>query len=177
MLTAALYLVLAVAAGGVLFFLSVAIFGGSTPQTEPAVPPGDPGGSSFPLLDPPPARSDLVSVTADTVPLALPDGRAMSAIDVDALRLPVALRGYRMAETDEALDRLARELTERDEQIEALRAELARQPETAEPVLETGSVLVAGPMPEAAGPMPEAAGPVREVVRAADTAPGADNGS
>lgn len=110
MVTALLYLVLAAAAGGVLFFLSVAVFGGGAP--DPAVDASQ--------------RSDLAVVTADTVPLALPVGRAMSAGDVDALRLPVALRGYRMAETDEALDRLARELTERDEQIEALRAQLAR---------------------------------------------------
>lgn len=127
MLTAALYLVLAVAVGGVLFFLSVAIFGGSTPETQRAEVLGEPGLAPAESPEPPPARSDLVVVTADTVPLALPAGRAMSATDVDALRLPVALRGYRMAETDEALDRLARELTERDEQIEALRAELARQ--------------------------------------------------
>ena len=126
MLTLALYLVLAVAVGGVLFFLSVAIFGGSTPDVARQAAP---------------ARSDLLEVAADVVPLALPDGRAMSATDVDALRLPVALRGYRMAETDDALDRLARELTERDEQIEALRAELARHGAADDPVFVEDPVL------------------------------------
>lgn len=148
MLTAALYLVLALAVGGVLFFLSVAIFGGSTPETQQAraaADPEAPGGAGAAL----PQRSDLVAVTADTIPLALPDGRAMSAVDVDALRLPVALRGYRMAETDEALDRLARELTERDEQIEALRAELAQQSLAGEQPAE----------PEHGSPGPEATAP------------------
>jgi DivIVA domain-containing protein len=136
MLTAALYLVLAVAVGGVLFFLSVAIFGGSTPQTQPRAMPGEAILAPAAALEPLPERSDLVTVTADTIPLALPDGRTMSATDVDALRLPVALRGYRMAETDVALDRLARELTQRDEQIEALTAQLARHGDPDEPVRE-----------------------------------------
>lgn len=147
MLTAALYLVLAVAVGGVLFFLSVAIFGGSTPET-----PRD-------SVEAPPARSDLVMVTADTVPLALPDGRAMSAVDVDALRLPVALRGYRMAETDEALDRLARELTERDEQIEALRAALARQAPDAAPELDELDEVEVEALADAPGPDVDAPAP------------------
>src|SRR5207344_2479498 len=38
--------------------------------------------------------------------------------DVTALRLPVALRGYRFAETDLLLDRLTDELRARDEEIE-----------------------------------------------------------
>ena len=38
-----------------------------------------------------------------------------------AVRLPVALRGYRFAETDLLLDRLAEELRARDEEIDRLR--------------------------------------------------------
>ena len=41
--------------------------------------------------------------------------------DVTAMRLPVALRGYRFAETDLLLDRLTDELRARDEEIERLR--------------------------------------------------------
>ena len=41
--------------------------------------------------------------------------------DVAAVRLPVALRGYRFAETDLLLDRLADELRERDAEIARLK--------------------------------------------------------
>lgn len=40
--------------------------------------------------------------------------------EVDAVRLPVALRGYRFAETDLLLDRLAGELRLRDQEIARL---------------------------------------------------------
>jgi hypothetical protein len=42
--------------------------------------------------------------------------------DVTTMRLPVALRGYRFAETDLLLDRLTDELRARDEEIERLRS-------------------------------------------------------
>ena len=48
--------------------------------------------------------------------------RAVSAEDVEGVRLPVALRGYRFAETDLLLDRLAGELRARDELIAQLRS-------------------------------------------------------
>jgi DivIVA domain-containing protein len=51
----------------------------------------------------------------------LPAERALSADDVTRVRLPIALRGYRFAETDLLLDRLADELRERDAEIERLR--------------------------------------------------------
>lgn len=56
----------------------------------------------------------------------LPDHR-LTADDVVATRLPVAVRGYRFAETDLLLDRLTDELRERDEEIARLRA-VARVP-------------------------------------------------
>jgi DivIVA domain-containing protein len=124
-LTLALYVILALAVGGVLFFVSVALFGGSTTETAP-LPTAqfDPDAD---IIEPPAARerSDLALVAPDAIPVELPLGRPMSAGDVDSLRLPVALRGYRMAETDEALDRLARELRERDEELALLRARLS----------------------------------------------------
>ncbi|MFI9205202.1 DivIVA domain-containing protein [Streptomyces sp. NPDC053048] len=55
----------------------------------------------------------------------LPAGRPLGRADVEALRLPMAVRGYRMAETDDALDRLGAELAERDARIAELEAALA----------------------------------------------------
>lgn len=50
-----------------------------------------------------------------------PDPRAD---DLDRLRFAVGLRGYRMDEVDEVLDRLREELRIRDERIAALQARL-----------------------------------------------------
>jgi DivIVA domain-containing protein len=55
----------------------------------------------------------------------LPDDRPLGRADVDTLRLPTALRGYRMSEVDDVLDRLGAELTERDARIAELEAALA----------------------------------------------------
>ncbi len=65
---------------------------------------------------------------------ALPD-RPLLPEDVVATRLPVALRGYRFAETDLLLDRLTLELRERDEEIERLRGGTRSQqaPDDADP--------------------------------------------
>ena len=57
----------------------------------------------------------------DPLPAARPAGQA----DVDALRLPVAARGYRMADVDDVLGRLGAELAERDARIADLEAALA----------------------------------------------------
>jgi DivIVA domain-containing protein len=63
----------------------------------------------------------------DPLPLDRPVGRA----DVEALRLPVGLRGYRMADVDEALGRLGAELAERDARIAELESALAGAQATA----------------------------------------------
>jgi hypothetical protein len=70
-------------------------------------------------------RGPLSEVVPDRVAWPLPADRAMGRADVDALRLPVALRGYRMTDTDDALDRLGAELAERDARIAELEAALA----------------------------------------------------
>ncbi|MFE7469351.1 cell division protein DivIVA [Streptomyces sp. NPDC057499] len=57
----------------------------------------------------------------DPLPATRPVGRA----DLDALRIPVALRGYRMMDVDETLDRLGAELAERDARIAELESALA----------------------------------------------------
>ncbi|MFJ5775926.1 DivIVA domain-containing protein [Streptomyces sp. NPDC093094] len=55
----------------------------------------------------------------------LPPDRPVSRADVDALRFPLAARGYRMADVDDALNRLAAELAERDARISDLESALA----------------------------------------------------
>jgi DivIVA domain-containing protein len=57
----------------------------------------------------------------DALPVDRPVGRA----DIDELRFPLAARGYRMADVDDALDRLGAELAERDSRIAELEAALA----------------------------------------------------
>jgi DivIVA domain-containing protein len=74
---------------------------------------------------------ELAPMPPDSVPVELPDQRPATAADVERLRLPVVLRGYRMHEVDWVLDRLAGELADRDQElhrrdveIERLRSEL-----------------------------------------------------
>jgi DivIVA domain-containing protein len=64
---------------------------------------------------------------ADRSPVELPDDRPVVADDIRALRISVAVRGYRMTEVDWLLDQFAQTLDERDEEIAALRAEVARR--------------------------------------------------
>ncbi|MEU2070818.1 DivIVA domain-containing protein [Streptomyces anulatus] len=73
------------------------------------------GGGSAVLQDVPPDRF------IDPLPATRPVGRA----DIEALRLPMAPRGYRMADVDEALSRLGAELAERDARIAELESALA----------------------------------------------------
>jgi DivIVA domain-containing protein len=75
----------------------------------------------------------------------LPEDRTVRAADIAAARFSLAFRGYRMAEVDDALDRLAGEIAERDAAIEQLTGrpfELQLQPiaESAEPVESTNRV-------------------------------------
>jgi hypothetical protein len=70
-----------------------------------------------------PAGEQIAPPIRDELLWELPAGRQIAAEDVAAVRLPVALRGYRFAETDVLLDRLAEELRSRDELIAQLRGE------------------------------------------------------
>ncbi|GAA4740226.1 hypothetical protein GCM10023328_21700 [Modestobacter marinus] len=83
--------------GGLLFLGASLLLGRGETQ-----PPAEPGRSS----------------------VQLPEGRAVVADDVRALRLSVAVRGYRMTEVDWLLDQLASVLDDRDAEIAALRAQL-----------------------------------------------------
>ncbi|MFF5894855.1 DivIVA domain-containing protein [Streptomyces argenteolus] len=73
------------------------------------------GGGSAVLQDVEPER------LTDPLPANRPVGRA----DIEAMRLPMSVRGYRMADVDEALDRLGAELAERDAHIAELESALA----------------------------------------------------
>lgn len=67
---------------------------------------------------------ELQPVRPDRIAPELPTDRPMHADDVAALRFPLAFRGYRMADVDRALDRVASALRGRDAQIAVLQAEL-----------------------------------------------------
>ncbi|WP_128379597.1 DivIVA domain-containing protein [Streptomyces cavernae] len=55
----------------------------------------------------------------------LPPDRPVNRGDVESLRFPVAVRGYRMSDVDDALGRLGAEIAERDARIADLEAALA----------------------------------------------------
>jgi DivIVA domain-containing protein len=62
----------------------------------------------------------LAEEEPDDVVVRLPEERSMVASDIEALRLPLAVRGYQMAAVDEVLDRLAVEIALRDAHIRQL---------------------------------------------------------
>ena len=66
---------------------------------------------------------ELPDVEPDRAPLALPD-RPLVRDDVDSVRFAVGMRGYRMDEVDDVLDRLASEVSERDATIAQLEDQL-----------------------------------------------------
>jgi DivIVA domain-containing protein len=76
-----------------------------------------------------PAGEQIAPPIRDEPIWSLPAERELTAHDIAEVKLPVALRGYRFAETDLLLDRLADELRARDAEIARLRAP-APQPES-----------------------------------------------
>ena len=68
-----------------------------------------------------PSGEQIAAPIRDEPEWDLPPDRSIGSDDVAAVRLPVALRGYRFAETDRLLDRLALELDKRDAEIARLR--------------------------------------------------------
>ncbi|MET9957771.1 DivIVA domain-containing protein [Streptomyces sp. NPDC006326] len=89
----------------------------------------------------------LPEAEPDRVADGLPENRPVVRTDIDALRLPVAPRGYRMAEVDEVLERLAAELAERDARI----AELTRAAAAPSPAERPAAGRAAGGPAAAAG--------------------------
>jgi hypothetical protein len=69
-----------------------------------------------------PKGEQMAPAVPDSAPWALPDDQPLNADDIATLRLPVGLRGYRFAEADVLLDRLAEELRRRDAEIAWLRS-------------------------------------------------------
>ena len=102
----------------------------------------------------------------DRADLALPPDRLVVADDLDRVRFSVGLRGYRMQEVDDVLDRLAREVESRDRRIAELEGH-------AEPSLPAGPASPDEIAAEAFGPAAVAAEPgaATEVI---GTAPAAD---
>ncbi|MER6463413.1 DivIVA domain-containing protein [Streptomyces sp. NPDC048409] len=73
------------------------------------------GGESAPLTE----------VAPERLQDPLPPDRPVDRADVESLRFPLAPRGYRMADVDDALSRLGAELAERDARIADLESTLA----------------------------------------------------
>jgi hypothetical protein len=67
-----------------------------------------------------PAGEQIAAPVRDDPAWTLPADRPLDATDVADVRLPIALRGYRFAETDFLLDRLSDELRIRDAEIRRL---------------------------------------------------------
>ena len=67
----------------------------------------------------------LAPADPDRPDVGLPDDRPAVREDVDRLRFSVGLRGYRMDEVDDVLDRLAGDLALRDAMIAYLEGQLA----------------------------------------------------
>ncbi|MFJ5996413.1 DivIVA domain-containing protein [Streptomyces sp. NPDC092370] len=84
----------------------------------------------------------------------LPPDRPLDRADVEGLRFPLAVRGYRMADVDDALSRLGAELAERDARIADLESALAgaRSAPTHGPVRTAGEKHVSTDKPD---PRPE----------------------
>ncbi|WP_101256899.1 DivIVA domain-containing protein [Streptomyces barkulensis] len=77
------------------------------------------------------ATGGLADALPDRTEAWLPPDRPLNRSDLEALRLPQAVRGYRMEEVDDVLDRLGAELAERDARIAELEASLAGAQATA----------------------------------------------
>jgi hypothetical protein len=100
-----------------------------------------------------PSGEQIAPPAPDIKPWALAD-RPLHAEDVVDVRLPVALRGYRFAETDLLLDRLTEELRARDEEIARL---LGGAPDDPAPVPDSSVSEPSGQEP--GSPLPDPSAP------------------
>ncbi|MEV0318767.1 DivIVA domain-containing protein [Streptomyces sp. NPDC050658] len=76
-------------------------------------------------------RAVLPEVSPERLTDPLPHDRPLRRADVDEVRFPLTVRGYRMADVDGVLGRLGAELAERDAHIAELEAALAGAQATA----------------------------------------------
>jgi DivIVA domain-containing protein len=68
---------------------------------------------------------ELPDSEPDRPPVLLPEDRLVDSRDVDDVRFAVGMRGYRMDEVDDVLDRLAADIAERDARIADLERHIA----------------------------------------------------
>ena len=71
---------------------------------------------------------EMAPVLPQGTPVELPDDRLAGGDDLRALRLSVAVRGYRMDEVDWLIDRLSQQVDTRDREIARLRSVLHVEP-------------------------------------------------
>jgi DivIVA domain-containing protein len=76
---------------------------------------------------------EMAPALPDGTPVELPTDRLADGDDLRALRLSVAVRGYRMDEVDWLLERLAEQADTRDREIARLRSVLHVEPVTEQP--------------------------------------------
>lgn len=112
----------------------------------------------------------LPEAQPDRVVDPLPEDRPVDRADIEDLRLPLALRGYRMMEVDDALGRLGAELAERDARIAELEAALAGTQATA--YAGPGLIGEPGATPTARAVPPVAPADAMPVGPSSDAAPG-----
>ena len=86
-------------------------------------------------------RGDSLGGLPTRTPPGLPGDRAVEPADVVDLRLGIAFRGYRMDDVDEALDRLADEISSRDAEIGELRRQLGGVPDPGLPPVDGAEPL------------------------------------
>ena len=123
---------------------------------------------------------ELPDAEGDRAPLALPDDRPLDGDDVDGVRFAVGLRGYRMDEVDDVLDRLSDDLAARDARIAELESQLAAPygdaaaaaASVVAPLTDQEPAFAADVDPVAGAPEPAA-----PVDRAVGERPGGDEGS
>ncbi|MEZ5115169.1 MAG: DivIVA domain-containing protein [Candidatus Nanopelagicales bacterium] len=88
---------------------------------------------------------ELPEVEPDRAPDLLPDDGPLDTAAIEGVRFDVGVRGYRMDEVDDLLDRVAVDLATRDERIAALESRL-RDAGLVDPVDVAESVDVADPV-------------------------------
>jgi len=71
-------------------------------------------------------RGRMSSADPDLPPVALPEDRWTIGADLDRTRFGVGLRGYRMEQVDEVLDRVSRDLVQREDYMDVLAAAMTR---------------------------------------------------
>lgn len=91
---------------------------------------------------------ELPDVEPDRPPVLLPEDRLVESQDVDDVRFAVGMRGYRMDEVDDVLDRLAADIAERDARIADLERHVAAHSDAPATSESFADVYDAGGAPE-----------------------------